>query len=133
LTGSGILSAGVAVELSGTAALGGTLLGAGSLLGELRWDGQGRTWDEAGAKWDDISVLLSGAAVLSGTLSASGALLGALRWDGQGLTWDEVGATWDSGELAELPLFVGSNRVTSVYWGGRTLTAIWYQGQQVWP
>jgi hypothetical protein len=56
-----------------------------------------------------------------------------LRWDGQGRKWDEVGAQWDGGEQAELPLFVGSNRVTSVYWGGRTLAAIWYQGQQVWP
>jgi hypothetical protein len=111
LTGSGILSAGVAVELSGTAALGGTLLGAGSLLGDLRWDGQGRTWDEVGATWDGIDFFLSGAAVLSGELNASGVL----------------------GDWAGLPLFVGSNRVTSVYWGGRTLAAIWYQGQQVWP
>jgi hypothetical protein len=136
LIGSGALLVGSAVELSGTAALAGTLLGQGALIGDLRWDGQGRTWDEAGAVWDENVFLLSGSAALSGGLTGAGALLGELKWDGQGRTWDEVGAKWDGGDLPEtpeLPLFVGSNRVTSVYWGGRTLTAIWYQGQQVWP
>jgi hypothetical protein len=148
LSASGVLA--IASDKSGTAELVGTLSAAGSLSFPLVLSGSAAlSGSLTGAGATTFLWVALGTAALSGSLSAAGSLAiaadkagtaalsatltsqGSLSFTATNYAYTDIVVLED--EALGLPLFVGSNRISSVYWGGRTLSAIWHQGEQVWP